>query len=101
MELVEVKQFLKIEPEWEEEDAWLLSQIKAAKHYQRIATGKSYNPNNSLHKDLMQLYIVHRYNNRDTYSLDKHKEFMTFSADQMLLMIRYGDDLDDSQLTNP
>ena len=101
MELSEVKEFLKIEPEWTEEDTTLLTWVRAFKHTLRIETGKIYNPNNSLHKDVMQLYINHRNNNRDTYSLDKHKEFVTFSAAQLLLDIRYGDDLDDSEYTGP
>lgn len=101
MELSEAKEFLRIEPEWDEEDASLLTWINAFKHTLRIETGKTYNPNNSLHKDVMQLYLNQRYNNRDTYSLDKHKEFITFSAAQLLLAVRYGDDLDDREHTGP
>ncbi|BAD63873.1 MAG: head-tail connector protein [Shouchella clausii] len=95
--LKEVKQYLRIEEDWTEEDQLIESMIEAGKIFIKQSTGKAFNEQNDLHKLCLSLYVSHNYENRDTYTLDKHKD-LSFSLANMLTLIKYGsDEIEDSQ----
>ncbi|AIC95444.1 head-tail connector protein [Shouchella lehensis] len=95
--LSEVKQYLRVFDESEEEDLEIQMMIKAAKKSIKISTGKRFNENDDLHRLCLCLYVSHNYENRGIYTLDKHKD-LSFSLNQMLTLIKYGSD-DDAQVT--
>ncbi|UTR05454.1 head-tail connector protein [Alkalihalobacillus sp. LMS6] len=95
--LSEVKQYLRVFDESEEEDLEIQMMIEAAKESIRLSTGKRFNEENSLHRLCLCLYVSHNYENRGIYTVDKHKD-LSYSLTTMLTLIKYGSD-DDAQVT--
>ncbi|WP_169871132.1 head-tail connector protein [Shouchella patagoniensis] len=87
--LNEVKQYLRVFDESEEEDLEIQMMIEAGKESIRLSTGKRFNEENSLHRLCLCLYVSHNYENRGIYTLDKHKD-LSFSLNTMLTLIKYG-----------
>ncbi|MED4159631.1 head-tail connector protein [Shouchella clausii] len=94
--LNEVKQYLRIEEDWTEEDQLITGMIEAGKIFIKQSTGKTFDKENNLHRLCLSLYVSHQYENRDTYTLDKHKD-LSFSLANMLTLIKYGSDIDEDQ----
>lgn len=95
--LSEVKQYLRVFDESDEEDLEIQMMIEAGKESIRLSTGKRFNEENPLHRLCLCLYVSHNYENRGIYTLDKHKN-LDFSIQTMLTLIKYGSD-DDAQVT--
>lgn len=82
--LNEVKQYLRIELDWTEEDNLLSSFINAAKSYVKNATGKTVDATKEIHKLAIYLLVTHWYENREVVGkADK----LAFSLDSILMQI--------------
>lgn len=96
MELIELKKYLNIEDEWKEDDSLVLSLFEAAKIILKSSTGRKYNEKNSLHKLIIQLMVVHQYDNRTIYTVDKHKD-LSYSLKHLLFLATYADEGEDDE----
>lgn len=85
--LTYIKQYLRIEQDWTEDDSVLSSLIIAAKNYIKNATGIDIVETNELHKLALSLLVIHWYENREIVGkVDK----LAFSLDSILKQITYS-----------
>jgi uncharacterized phage protein (predicted DNA packaging) len=89
MILEEVKQYLRIELDWTEEDNFLSSLIQAAGIYVLNATGKYVDASNELHSLLISMLVVHWYENRNT--IGGKVDELPYGIKSILQQIEYGD----------
>ncbi|MGD6897113.1 head-tail connector protein [Bacillus infantis] len=85
--LTEVKQYLRIEEEWTEEDSLLSSLIVAAKMFIKNATGITADESDDLHKLVINLLVVHWFENREP--IGKANK-LAFSLDSILFQLQYS-----------
>lgn len=84
--LNEVKQYLRVEIDWTEEDSLLSSFILAAKSYVKNATGIEVDESNDLHKLAVCLLVVNWYENREPVGkADK----LAFSLESILFQMQF------------
>jgi uncharacterized phage protein (predicted DNA packaging) len=89
MILKEVKQYLRIELDWTEEDNFLSSLIQAAGIYVLNATGKYVDISNELHSLLISMLVVHWYENRNAIGVKVDE--LPYGIKSILQQIEYGD----------
>lgn len=88
MLLDEVKQYLRLEPDYVEEDFLLDSLILAAGQFIKSNTGIAVNVENDLHVLAIRLLVSHWYENREVVGkADK----LAYSLDSILFQMNYGD----------
>ncbi|MFD2681211.1 head-tail connector protein [Bacillus seohaeanensis] len=84
--LNEVKQYLRIEEDWVEEDTQLNSLITAAKAYIKNATGVKVDELNDLHKLAVCMLVVHWYENREIVG---KADSLAFSLESIIFQIQF------------
>lgn len=88
MDISEVKEFLRLEQDYTEEDIFLNSLIIAAKEYIKNATGLVYDDTNELHKLAVKILVTHWYENREAVS-EKKTDKIAFSLNSILTQLQY------------
>ncbi len=94
--LEKVKLFLRIEPEFTEEDSLLLSFIDEAKAYCRNAVGFYPDEDNPLYKRFVIMYVTDAYENR---SADIKNPSNVSKYTYLLMQLRYCNDNESGQKT--
>ena len=89
--LDEVKEFLRIEIDYSDEDSFLNSLIMAAETYITNATGKIFDTSNELAKLATKILITHWYENRQIDSFTSVNK-ISFSLDCILTQLSYCED---------
>ncbi|WP_419156930.1 head-tail connector protein [Rossellomorea sp. BNER] len=82
--LTDVKQYLRLEDSYIEEDTQLNSLIIAAKSYIKNATGVTVDELNDLHKLAVCLLVVHWYENREPVG---KTDSLAFSLESILFQL--------------
>ncbi|QEK13722.1 phage gp6-like head-tail connector protein (plasmid) [Crassaminicella thermophila] len=88
MELTEIKEFLRLEQDYTEEDIFLNSLLVAAKEYIKNATGLDYDDTNELYKLAIKILVTHWYENREAIS-EKKTDKIAFSLNSILIQLQY------------
>lgn len=88
MDILEVKEFLRLEQGYTEEDIFINSLIIAAKEYIKNATGLDYDDTNELYKLGVKILVTHWYENREAIS-EKKTDKIAFSLNSILTQLQY------------
>ncbi|WP_427340644.1 head-tail connector protein [Caloranaerobacter sp. DY30410] len=88
MDISEVKEFLRLEQDYTEEDIFLNSLIVAAKEYIKNATSLDYDDTNELYKLAIKILVTHWYENREAIS-ERKTDKIAFSLNSILTQLQY------------
>lgn len=87
--LEEAKEYLRIEPDYIEEDALITGLVSAAEAYIKNATGNTFDGTNDIAKLVVKILVTHWYENRNAVVVGSVSKKLELTIDSLMLQLQY------------